>query len=47
VATLVNGTIEAGYHSVNWNASEEASGVYYYKISAAEFNKVNSMTLIK
>jgi hypothetical protein len=47
VATLVDGSVEAGYHSVRWNASEQASGVYYYKISAGTFTKVQSMTLVK
>jgi hypothetical protein len=47
VATLVDGSVEAGYHSVTWNASQQASGVYYYKIRAGNFTKVQSMTLVK
>ena len=47
VATLVNGFLPAGYHSVNWNASSQASGVYFYKLSAGQFSKVCQMTLMK
>ena len=32
VATLVNGELEAGRHSVTWNAGDAASGVYFYRM---------------
>ena len=47
VATLINGNVTAGYHSVNFNASELASGVYYYKLESNGFSKVMKMALIK
>ena len=37
VNTLVNGNINAGWHEVNFNASNLASGVYIYRLEAAEF----------
>ena len=58
VATLVNGSIEAGYHSVDWNSTSNngtvlPSGIYMYRISATssitgiEFSQVRKMVLMK
>ena len=51
VATLVNGTQEAGYKSAEWNANGVASGVYFYKLEAAaggkSFMQVRKMILVK
>jgi hypothetical protein len=38
VADLVNQKLEAGYHSVKWNAINNASGVYFYKLTATSEN---------
>jgi hypothetical protein len=32
VATLVSGEQQAGYHEVQWNAAQQASGVYIYEL---------------
>ena len=47
VATLVNGVKQAGIHTVNFNASNLASGIYFYKIQAGDFNAVKKMVLVK
>ena len=47
VATLVNERKQAGYHQVEWDASGLASGIYYYRIEAGEFQDVKKMILIK
>ncbi len=47
VATLVNGRIEAGVHEISFDASNIASGVYFYKIEANGFSDVKKMMLIK
>jgi len=47
VKTLVNEFLEAGAHKVVFNASELSSGVYFYKISSANFNDVKRMVLVK
>ncbi len=47
VATLVNGNLNAGNHSFNFNASNLASGVYFYKLESANFSDVKKMSLIK
>ncbi len=47
VATLANGEFESGRHSVDFNASDLASGVYYYTISAGNFTSTKKMILMK
>ncbi len=47
VANLVNENKNAGRFSVEWNASQFASGTYFYKIVAGEFSQVKRMILIK
>jgi len=44
---LFSGNESAGTHSLNWNASNYASGIYFYKMSAGSFNQVNKMLLVK
>ena len=47
VATLVNGNLTAGIHSVNFDGSRLASGVYLYKIAAGDFVSTRKMVLLK
>ncbi len=47
VATLVNGKLEAGKHSVSWNAKGQPSGVYFAKLEAEGLSQVQKMTLVK
>jgi Zn-dependent metalloprotease len=47
VATLINEQKKAGAHQIEWDASDFSSGVYYYKISAGEFQAVRKMILLR
>ena len=47
VANLVNTVLEPASYTVNWNASQFASGVYYTRIQSGDFVKVQKMMLIK
>jgi hypothetical protein len=52
VTTLVDGSLPAGKHSVIWDGKSSAgetaaSGVYFYKIEAADFTDVKKMLLMK
>ncbi len=47
VMTLVNEVKTAGYYSVSFNASSLSSGVYFYSLSADNFNATKKMMLIK
>jgi subtilisin family serine protease len=51
-ATLVDEKMEAGPHSVFWNGTDFAgnpvgSGIYFYRLKAAEFDQTRKMMLIK
>jgi hypothetical protein len=43
----ISGHYEAGSHSITWDASDVASGVYFYKVTAGDFVQTMKMTLLK
>ncbi|MEA1986023.1 MAG: T9SS type A sorting domain-containing protein [Candidatus Marinimicrobia bacterium] len=48
VATIKNKSIESsGFHSIQWDASNLASGIYFYKIKAGNFVSVKKSILLK
>jgi len=47
VATLVNEVKQPGFHTADFNASNMASGIYFYRIDAGEFTSVKKMMLVK
>ncbi len=52
VATLVDGTLEAGEHTVQWDSRDQsgasvASGIYLYRLTAGEFKDTKKMILLK
>jgi hypothetical protein len=47
VATLVNGVEEPGFKSVQWNATNFASGAYFYGLDAGSFTTVKKLLLLK
>jgi hypothetical protein len=47
VATLVEGSKPAGYHSVNWDASHFSSGIYFYRLQAGDFVDTKKMVYMK
>ena len=40
-------SLDAGYHSVIWNADNNASGVYFVKMVAGEFVNTQKLMLVK
>ena len=47
IATLVNGFMEAGKHSVKFDANDITSGIYFYTIKADNFTSTRKMILMK
>ena len=47
VATIVNSNMSVGNHSVSFDGSNLASGVYFYRFEAGKFNKTGKMLLVK
>jgi len=47
VDTLVNDFMDAGKHSVVWDGSSFAAGIYFYTMTSGEFTKTMKMTLLK
>lgn len=47
VKTLADREMEAGKHVIQWDAGEQATGVYFYKLEAGEFTETRKMMLLK
>ncbi len=47
VAVLVNNELKAGTYKADWNASQFASGTYFYKLTTGEFSETKKMILVK
>ena len=47
VTTLIDANMDAGYHSVVWNADSYSSGVYFVKMVAGEFVNTQKLMLVK
>ncbi|MCK9995668.1 MAG: T9SS type A sorting domain-containing protein, partial [Candidatus Krumholzibacteria bacterium] len=52
IATLKNETMPAGRYTVTWTGRDDqgglvASGIYFYRIQAGDFSRIQKMTLLK
>ena len=47
VETLVDDFQQPGYHSVIWNAEDESSGIYFYRITAGNFTDTKKCVILK
>ena len=47
VATLVNDNLAAGNYSVNFNANNVSSGIYFYSLITDNFKQSKKMVLVK
>jgi hypothetical protein len=47
IAVVVNEQKGAGEYVVEWNAQNQPSGIYYYRLQAGSFSEVKRMLLVK
>jgi hypothetical protein len=47
VSTLIDANMDAGYHSIVWNADSYSSGVYFVKMVAGEYVNTQKLMLVK
>ena len=47
VATLVNENLNPGTYEVTWDASNFASGIYFYKLETENFSETKKLILLK
>ena len=47
VATLVNEKLQPGIYEVEWNGSNNASGVYFYSLKTDNFSQTKKLVLLK
>jgi len=47
VAILVNQDLQAGYHEVRFDASNLASGIYFYRLIAGDFVQTRKLCLVR
>jgi len=47
IQTLIDEEQSAGWKEVQWNASNVASGIYFYKIQSGNFTEMKKMMLLK
>ena len=47
VATLINKIQSSGYHSIDWNADNHASGIYFIKMITDEYINTKKIILFK
>ncbi len=47
VTTLYNGSVNPGFHRVTWNADDQPSGVYFYRLTTGDSEATGRMTLLK
>jgi hypothetical protein len=45
VKVLVNGSKDAGTHTINFNVGSLTKGVYYYRMQAGDFTDVKKLTI--
>jgi len=52
IKTLVHGSLPAGTHTVDWDATDlhdrpVASGIYFYRMEVGEFSSTRKMVLVR
>ncbi len=47
VATLTEGTLQAGIHSFDWNAAKMSSGIYFFHLRSEKYSEIKKAVFLK
>jgi hypothetical protein len=47
IASLINELLSPGYHSINWNADNHPSGMYFITMIAGDYVNTQKLMLVK
>ena len=47
VATLQEGSLDAGHHTVSWKGSNSSAGIYIYRLQSLGVTETKKMILLK
>ena len=47
VATLADSRMSAGQYDLVWNAAENSTGIYFYKLTSGDFTQIKKCVLVK
>ncbi len=47
IANILDENLSAGRYSVQWNASAQSSGIYFYKLTTENYSSIKRMMLVK
>jgi len=47
ITTLINKQLPVGYHSIDWDGSNQSSGIYIVKIESGEYVETEKVVLVK
>ncbi|NIT61905.1 MAG: T9SS type A sorting domain-containing protein, partial [Aliifodinibius sp.] len=47
VATIVSENLAAGIYEYEWDAGDQASGIYMYRLEAGSFRQTKKLVLLK
>jgi len=47
VATLIDGTVPVGYHTIRWDAADFRSGIYFIRLITPAYTKTGKVILLK
>ncbi|MFI5144082.1 MAG: T9SS type A sorting domain-containing protein [Ignavibacteria bacterium] len=47
VSELINKELNAGNYTINWNAANYSSGIYFYKLESGDFVRTKKMVVLK
>jgi flagellar hook assembly protein FlgD len=47
IETLANHNMQAGYHSITWNADQHSSGMYFVKMISGDHISTQKLLLVK